>query len=223
MNEAKNISISASNFNGKRKAVSGEKEFLKCLMLEYAEGNGFKIIFLGILFSVAVFPWFGIRWIVRAVLNMYDIRYLQFSDVIIECIVCIVLCGIGVFGIYSFICAIKDYQSNTYRQDIMQELFLVVDVDVIDYQWNDNIEIIGSFGYAKIADCNGNIADHKFTTREWDEIEKTKKGLIVIFAYENGEEKVLYHLFPRYEENSPFCMKKKKEYEKKYQKKEVSL
>ena len=223
MNETKNISIPASNLNGKRKAVSGEKEFLKCLMLEAAEGNISKIICLVVFSSMAVFPWFGIRGIVRAVLNMYDISYLQFSDVILECIACIVLCGIGVFGIHIFIYTIKDYQSDTYKQDIMQELFWVVDVDVIEFQMYDPLETSGSYVTATIADCNGNIADRKFTTTEWDEIEKTKKGLIIIFAYENGEEKVLYHLFPRYEENSPFCIKKKQEYEKKYQKKEVSL
>lgn len=208
------MEIQANNFYGKRKAVPGEKEYLQCLMMEAAEGNISKIICLVVFSSMAVFPWFGIRGIVRAVLNMYDISYLQFSDVILECIACIVLCGIGVFGIHIFIYTIKDYQSDTYKQDIMQELFWVVDVDVIEFQWNDNIEIIGSFGYAKIADCNGNIADRKFTTTEWKEIEKTKKGLIVIFEHENGSEEVLYRLFPKYDETNCFCSKKRKKYEK---------
>ena len=137
------MEIQANNFYGKRKAVPGEIEYLQCLMLEAAEGNVAKIIFLGMLLAMAVFPWLGIRGLVRAVLNMYDIRYLQFSDVIMECMACIVLCGIGIFGIYCFICAIKDYMNNTYKQDVIQGRFLVVDVD--------NIEIIGSFGYAKIA------------------------------------------------------------------------
>lgn len=208
------MEIQANNFYGKRKAVPGEKEYLQCLMLEAAEGNVAKIIFLGMLLAMAVFPWLGIRGLVRAVLNMYDIRYLQFSDIIIECMVGIVLCGIGIFGINCLIRAIKDYINNTYKQDVIQGRFLVVDVDVIDYQWNENIEIIGSFGYAKIADCNGNIADHKFTTREWEEIEKTKKGLIVVFEHENGSEEVLYRLFPKYDETNCFCSKKRKKYEK---------
>ena len=209
------MEIQANNFDGKRKAAPGEKEFLQCLMMEAAEGNVAKIIFLGILLAMAVFPWLGIRGLVRTIWNMYDIRYLQFS---IECMACIVLCGIGILGINCFIRAIKDYMNNTYKQDFIQGRFLVVDVDVIEFQWNDNIEIIGSFGYAKgyakIADCNGNIADHKFTTGEWEEIENTKKGLIVIFEHENGSEEVLYRLFPKYDETNSFCSKKREKYEK---------
>ena len=56
--------------------------------------------------------------------------------------------------------------------------------------------------------------DHKFTTREWEEIENTKKGLIVIFEHENGSEEVLYRLFPKYDEANCFCSKKRKKYEK---------
>lgn len=208
------MKIQANNFYGKRKAVPGEKEYLQCLMLEAAEGNISKIICLVVFSSMAVFPWFGIRGIVRAVLNMYDISYLQFSDVILECIACIVLCGIGVFGIHIFIYTIKDYQSDTYKQDIMQELFWVVDVDVIEFQMNNNIEIIGTYVNTTIADCNGNIADRKFTTTEWEEIKKTKKGLIVIFEHENGSEEVLYRLFPKYDETNCFCSKKREKYEK---------
>lgn len=208
------MEIQANNFDGKRKAAPGEKEYLQCLMLEAAEGNVAKIIFLGILLAMAVFPWLGIRGLVRAVWNMYDIRYLQFSDVIIECMACIVLCGIGIFGINCFIRAIKNYMNNTYKQDVIQGRFLVVDVDVIEFELIDELEIIGSFVYVKIADCNGNIADHKFTTREWEKIENTKKGLIVIFEHENGSEEVLYRLFPKYDETNCFCSKKRKKYEK---------
>ncbi len=208
------MEIQANNFDGKRKAAPGEKEYLQCLMLEAAEGNVAKIIFLGLLLAMAVFPWLGIRGLVRAVLNMYDIRYLQFSDVIIECMACIVLCGIGIFGINCFIRAIKDYMNNTYKQDVIQGCFLVVDVDVIEFEWNTNLDLIGSYVSTKITDCNGNVAYRRFVTREWDEIENTKKGLIVIFEHENGSEEVLYRLFPKYDETNSFCSKKRKKYEK---------
>lgn len=208
------MEIQANNFDGKRKAAPGEKEFLQCLMMEAAEGNISKIICLVVFSSMAVFPWFGIRGIVRAVLNMYDISYLQFSDVILECIACIVLCGIGVFGIHIFIYTIKDYQSDTYKQDVIQGCFLVVDVEVIEFERNTNLDLIGSYVSTKITDCNGNVADRRFVTTEWDEIENTKKGLIVIFEHENGSEEVLYRLFPKYDETNSFFSKKRKKYEK---------
>ena len=211
------MEIQANNFDGKRKAAPGEKEYLQCLMLEAAEGNVAKIIFLGILLAMAVFPWLGIRGLVRAVWNMYDIRYLQFSTECMAWIVLfgiIVLCGIGILGINFFIYAIKDYMNNTYKQDAIQGCFLVVDVEVIEFEWNIILDLIGSYVSTKITDCNGNVADRRFVTTEWDEIENTKKGLIVIFKHENGSEEVLYHLFPKYDETNCFCSKKRKKYEK---------
>lgn len=209
------MEIQANNFDEKRKAAPGEKEYLQCLMLEAAEGNVAKIIFLGILLAMAVFPWLGIRGLVRAIWNMYDIRYLQFS---IECMACIVLLGIGILGINFFIRAIKDYMNNTYKntykQDVIEGRFLVVNVEVIEFEWNIILDLIGSYVSTKITDCNGNVADRRFVTTEWDEIENTKKGLIVIFEHENGSEKVLYRLFPKYDETNSFCSKKRVKYEK---------
>ena len=199
------MDINAMDVYGNRKPRLKEMEYIKNLLLDFAEGKATKVSYWCIALCMAILPWIGIQKIVEAVLHMYGIEQLCFSDIVVEMAVCVVLVLIGIVGIFCILQEIKNIGKDTYRQDILQERFYVVDVEIVRFEKNPNLETSESL--AVVRDLEENTIDHTFTTVNWQEISQTQKGLIVIFEKENGEQSIRYRVFPCYDENSDFCRK----------------
>lgn len=201
--------VSIIDFCGKRKPDSDESSYLKGLLLNSVENTTSDVGTIVILILLSVFPWIGIVKILRAVYGMYDITCLQLSDIWLECLMC---CAFGVLGVFSIKClinSIQKKQKDTYIQDVRDHRFLIIDVEVVEFEHRNYLENKGDYVSIKIKDACGNVGDRDVITVDWNEIKNTKKGLIVILQRKDGEEYVLYRLIPRYDQNSSFCQKYK--------------
>lgn len=199
------MKLQSNCFYGKREAGSGESKYLRCLLLEAEEWKSFE--FWGS-FKPTMYVLLITACILLCIYNIiHTIDLFQFSNYETECIFFISIGNIVMLVNAFVVSTIVDFRRNAYKKDIIHRHFWVVDVDVVEYKTRSGIS-----GRVRIADSHGNLSKRKFITLEGNEVQKTKKGSIIIFKSDNGKEKVVYYLFPKYDKKNVFCSERKNKY-----------
>ncbi len=205
-----NATIPIEAFDGRRRAYPGENEYVKGLMLTFFSKT-VNIVFWIIMVSVTALSLYGAKSLFDVI--SYNLIRLQFSDIVVESVVLVLLVVAVICGIKVMWKELQNTRKSTEKEDLINGRFYVVEVEIVAYHHNSDME--SSESLATIRDCNGNIAVETILTVNWQEMNKTKKGLVVIVG-EEQKATVLNRVIPRYDENSRFCQKYRKAYLKKY-------
>ena len=208
--------IPISKLSGRRKATTGELEYLKGVLLEDKTDPIVKKTMSGICISSIVFSWCGIFLLLRDVYSSGRVQSFVTPDYIILGLVCTILFVVGLFGLFVFVKLVKNSAKDTFKRDVKNGRFSVVDVDVVDFSYHDSPDSIEDIVYFEVKDCDGNISDTQVLGSNWEALEGAECGIIVILQPEGEEEQVLHLLFPQYSESNPYCRKYEELYKRKW-------